>query len=138
MTKRISVDILHTIEYNEIASECEKGVSRMASSVLQVRVDEGLRSQAAAIYENLGIDLQTAVRIFLKRSVLENGLPFGMTLPEKKAPAAEAGIKAIQSMRESAERAGLSDMGLDEINAEIAASRFERHTGNTKRVAAEQ
>lgn len=98
----------------------------MASSVLQVRVDEDLRAQAAAIYEDLGIDLQTAVRIFLKRSVRENGLPFGMTLTEKKATAAEAGIKAIESMRETAEKAGLSGMSLDEINAEIAASRAER------------
>jgi len=68
----IAVDILHTIEYNEIANECGKGVGTMASSVLQVRVDEGLRSQAAAIYEDLGIDLQTAVRIFLKRSVMDD------------------------------------------------------------------
>lgn len=111
----------------------------MASSVLQVRVDEGLRSQAAAIYEDLGIDLQTAVRIFLKKSVMENGLPFGMTLPQKKAPSTvEAGIKAVQSMRESAEKAGLSDMSLDEINAEIAAARVERNTRGADRVAPEQ
>jgi len=99
----------------------------MASSVLQIRVEEGLRSQAAAIYEDLGIDLQTAVRIFLRRSVMENGLPFSMTLGKKENVAAEAGMKAIQAMRESAEQAGLSDMSLDEINAEIAASRSERH-----------
>jgi len=97
----------------------------MASSVLQVRVEEGLREKAAAIYEELGIDLQTAVRIFLKRSVMENGLPFGMTLNERKDPA-EAGISAVRSMREAAERAGLTGMSLEEINAEIAASRAER------------
>ena len=57
----------------------------MVSSVLQVRVEEGLRAQATAIYEELGIDLQTAVRIFLKRSVMENGLPFDMKLPKKEA-----------------------------------------------------
>lgn len=134
----IAVDILHTIEYNEIANECGKGVGTMASSVLQVRVDEGLRSQAAAIYEDLGIDLQTAVRIFLKRSVMENGLPFGMTLPEKKDPAVTASIKAIQTMRESAEQSGLSDMSLDEINAEIAAARSERHARGTGKAAAGQ
>lgn len=103
----------------------------MASSVLQVRVDEDLRAKAAAIYEDLGIDLQTAVRIFLKRSVRENGLPFGMTLTEKKDTAAEAGIKAIERMRESAEKAGLSGMSLDEINAEIASARAERRAGKT-------
>lgn len=98
----------------------------MASSVLQVRVEEGLRTQAAAIYEALGIDLQTAVRLFLKRSVMENGLPFGMTLGSRENAAVETGKRAIENMRESAQCAGLSDMPLDEINAEIAAARTER------------
>ena len=69
MISGIDIDFPHTIEYNENINECEEGVKNMASSVLQVRVDESLRAQAAAIYEDLGIDLQTAVRIFLKRSV---------------------------------------------------------------------
>ena len=99
----------------------------MASSVLQVRVEEGLRAQAAAIYEELGIDLQTAVRIFLKRSVAEKGLPFGMTLTEHKETKAQAVHRAMRNMSVAAERAGLSDMSLDEINAEIAAARAERH-----------
>lgn len=99
----------------------------MASSVLQVRVEEGLRAQAAAIYEDLGIDLQTAVRIFLKRSVKENGLPFDMTLTEREETKAQAVHRAMRNMSEAAERAGLSDMSLDEINAEIAAARAERH-----------
>lgn len=99
----------------------------MASTVLQVRVEEGLRSEAAAIYEELGIDLQTAVRLFLKRSVLERGLPFGMSLAEIKDPVIEEGLRAIRSMRETAMKAGLSNMTLDEINAEIAAARAERH-----------
>lgn len=113
----------------------------MASSVLQVRVEEGLRSQAAAIYEELGIDLQTAVRIFLKRSVAEKGLPFGMTLnsiKDTKDTTVETGIRAIQSMRDSAEKASLSDMSLDEINAEIAAARAERHAKETERAVSSQ
>ena len=110
----------------------------MASSVLQVRVEEGLRSEAAAIYEDLGIDLQTAVRIFLKRSVRERGLPFGMTLSEQKDTTVEEGIRAIQTMREAAEKAGLSDMSLDEINAEIAAARAERHAKGAERAASGQ
>lgn len=129
--QRIVVDFLRTLEYNEITNE-RKGVDDMASSVLQVRVDESLRAQAAAIYEDLGIDLQTAVRIFLKRSVRENGLPFGMTLTEKKATTVEAGIKAIESMRETAEKAGVSGMSIDEINAEIAAARAERRARKTE------
>ena len=98
----------------------------MASSVLQVRVDEGLRAQAAAIYDELGIDLQTAVRIFLKRSVRENGLPFRMTLGEKNEASSKSMLKIMSELSEEARNAGVSDMSLDEINAEIAAARAER------------
>lgn len=103
----------------------------MASSVLQVRVEEGLRTQAAAIYEELGIDLQTAVRIFLKRSVVEKGLPFGMTLSERNETTSKAMLRAMKNMSDAAEKAGVSDMSLDEINAEIAAARAERHARET-------
>ena len=101
----------------------------MASSVLQVRVEESLRAQAATIYEELGIDLQTAVRIFLKRSVMENGLPFGMTLAERKETKSEAAHNAMLRMSEAAARSGVSGMSLDEINAEIEAVRAAHHTG---------
>ena len=46
----------------------------MASTLVQIRVDEKLKDDAAAVYENLGLDLSTAVRIFFKRSVAENGI----------------------------------------------------------------
>ena len=55
----------------------------MATSVMQVRVDNELRTQATAVYEELGIDLPTAIRMFLKRSVAVNGVPFSMTLPRQ-------------------------------------------------------
>ena len=46
----------------------------MASTLVQIRVDEKLKDDAAAVYENPGLDLSTAVRIFFKRSVAENGI----------------------------------------------------------------
>lgn len=101
----------------------------MATSLLQVRVEDSLKDQAAAIFENLGIDTSTAVRMFLKRAVMENGIPFRMTLP-KTPYAAERGYRAMVEMSEGAEKNGLSDMTLDEINAEIDASRKERQTAS--------
>ena len=97
----------------------------MATSLLQVRVEDSLKDQAAAVFENLGIDTSTAVRMFLKRAVMENGIPFRMTLP-KTPYAAERGYRTMVEMSEGAEKNGLSDMTLDEINAEIDASRKER------------
>ena len=54
----------------------------MPTTVMQVRVDEELKKQAAAVCEELGLDLPTAIRMFMKRTVLQNGIPFSMTLPK--------------------------------------------------------
>lgn len=97
----------------------------MATSVVQVRVDDELRAQAAAVYDELGIDLPTAIRMFLKRSVVVNGVPFAMTLP-KTEYRAERAFLAAQKISDAAQENGTAEMTLDEINAEIAASRAKR------------
>ncbi len=94
----------------------------MATSLLQVRIEDSLKDEAARVFENLGIDTSTAVRMFLKRAVMENGIPFRMTLP--RAPyRAERGYRAMVEIGEGAARDGVADMSLEEINAEIEASR---------------
>ncbi len=52
----------------------------MASSILQVRIDENLKNEASTIFYNLGLDMSSGIRLFLNRVVLEQGLPFPMTL----------------------------------------------------------
>ncbi len=97
----------------------------MATSLLQVRIEDSIKEEAAEIFERLGIDTSTAVRMFLKRAVMENGIPFSMTLP--KAPYhAERGYRAMVEIAEASEKNGVSNMTLDEINAEIEKSRCER------------
>ncbi len=36
----------------------------MAGSVVQVRIDEKLKKEVSKVYENLGLDLSSAVRMF--------------------------------------------------------------------------
>lgn len=45
-------------------------------SRLNMRIDEELKEAASQLYQSLGMDLTTAVTIFLKQSVREGGLPF--------------------------------------------------------------
>ncbi|MDY5122975.1 MAG: type II toxin-antitoxin system RelB/DinJ family antitoxin, partial [Treponema sp.] len=52
----------------------------MANTLVQIRVDEKLKDEVSAIYDQLGLDLSTAVRIFFKRTVAEQGIPFTMKL----------------------------------------------------------
>lgn len=101
----------------------------MATSLIQVRVEDSLKDEAAQVFEKLGIDTSTAVRMFLKRSIMENGIPFRMTLP-KEPYRAEKGYRAMVELNEESEKNGLTDMSLEEINAEIESSRLERKTSN--------
>ncbi|MBO4262584.1 MAG: type II toxin-antitoxin system RelB/DinJ family antitoxin, partial [Clostridia bacterium] len=49
---------------------------------LQVRVDKNLKEEAENILDKVGIEMPTAVRMFLKRIVLEGGIPFDTKIPE--------------------------------------------------------
>lgn len=52
------------------------------TNLLQVRIDSSVRAQAEEIFHNLGLDMSSAVRLFINRVVLEQGLPFRMILPQ--------------------------------------------------------
>ncbi len=96
----------------------------MAEQVLnQFRSDKALREDCVAIYEAMGMDLNTAFRMFMERTRMVRGLPFPAVLPEGRMTRAEA-KKALDDLR--SEAADLPEMSLEEINAEIAASRAER------------
>ena len=92
------------------------------ATVLQVRLDDELKAQATMVYDQLGLDLSSAVRMFLKKSVAVNGIPFEVR-NESSRSKAEA---ALLSMRVAAEENGLSDLTLEEINEIIRKAREAR------------
>lgn len=48
------------------------------SSLIQVRVDDALKKDAEALFNDLGLDIPTAIRLFLKQSLIHNGIPFAI------------------------------------------------------------
>ena len=48
----------------------------MATSTLQIRVDSALRSQAEDFFNGAGLDISSAVRLFLKQVVIRRRIPF--------------------------------------------------------------
>lgn len=96
----------------------------MANSLIQLRIDDNLKTEATDIFEKLGLDLSTAIRIFLTRSVEERGIPFSMKL-EPERYKAETAVRAMRDLSKRAEADGIADMTLEEINAEISAARNE-------------
>ena len=99
-----------------------KEEERVIMAVLQVRVDEELKNQAAEILKEEGLDLSTAVRMFLKRVILERGFPFKKGIDEDSLKA----LIALRMIQKHSEEIGISDMTLDEINEEIRIAREER------------
>ena len=51
-------------------------------SLLQLRIDRGLKEEVSDIFAALGLDLSTAIRVFLQRCRAERGIPFALTLAE--------------------------------------------------------
>lgn len=50
----------------------------MSSTLVQFRCDGELKEKTTALYESLGLDLPSAFRLFMKRSLQVQGLPFAV------------------------------------------------------------
>lgn len=66
----------------------------MKDAVLHTRVDSQDKLMAEAILKELGLDLSTAVDVYLKQIIKANGLPFPITKEEKMIE----NIKATMAM----------------------------------------
>ena len=92
-------------------------------ALVQFQTDESLKREVAEIYAAIGMDLPTALRMFMLRSKACKGLPFPANLPEDSITHTEA-VNAFAFLR--AQAADVPEMTIDEINSEIAAVRAER------------
>lgn len=88
-------------------------------ATIQIRVDDKLKDDAVEVFDKLGMDLSTAVRVFLKRSIIEGGIPFSMN----NIMEIEKTREAIDRMCARSEELGNDKLSLDEINTIISNTR---------------
>jgi len=93
-----------------------------AQALVQASIDAELKESVAAIYEALGIDLPTAIRMFFKRTLLVGGIPFETTLPKTKLK--DRPFDELVSMARTQALSG--DLTEADVESEIAACRKER------------
>ncbi len=63
----------------------------MATTNINIRTDSEIKAQAQAIFASLGLDMTTAVNLFLRQTVRQNDLPFVLSnLPQNKLVQAQA------------------------------------------------
>ena len=65
----------------------------MAKST-SIRIKEDVKQNAKELFETLGLDLSTAINIFLRQSILKGGLPFEVTTSNYEKERLEAVISA--------------------------------------------
>jgi len=70
------------------------------NSLIQVRVDENLKKEADHLFADLGLDTPTAIRIFLKQAIKQQGLPFDVNnrIPNAETIAAMEEVNAGQDL----------------------------------------
>ena len=95
---------------NPFAILSPKGDSTMTT--IQFRVDEAIKAQSNAVFNQLGITMSDAINMFLRQAVLRGGIPFEITLPRYN----ETTLAALTDMEASK---GKNIPG-KEINAALA------------------
>ena len=77
----------------------------MAHTNVQIRVESALKKQADKVLDNIGLDMPTAFRVFLKKIVATRSIPFSLSEeaanPYSFTPAQERAI--LEAAEESHE-----------------------------------
>lgn len=68
----------------------------MNKTSMTIRTDSDVKKQAQNLFANLGLDMSTAVNMFLRQSIRYNGLPFDIRLDIPN----ETTLKAINESKE--------------------------------------
>ena len=89
-------------------------------TVIQIRVDNDLKEEAIAVYEKMGLDLSTAIRLFLKKTVQVGTLPFDVRVDPDAARRVD---EAFKRMHEISKANGNDKLTLEEINKIIDETR---------------
>lgn len=69
------------------------------SSMIHVRIDDDIKIKATEALDSMGLSVSDAVRIFLKRVVMEQAFPFPLKVPNTKTLAAMKEARAIGEPR---------------------------------------
>ena len=72
-----------------------------ATKMLHIRVDGDLRDDAVAIFHSLGLTMSEAVRLFLHRAVVSQGLPLELKVPNERTRAALQEARQMRKARKA-------------------------------------
>ena len=90
----------------------------MATVPTQVRIDEELKRQSMELFSQLGIDMSSAINMFLKQCVMRGGLPFAVEIPQYRSEVLEAMEEARRISKDpNTKRYGSFAEALEDLDA---------------------
>jgi DNA-damage-inducible protein J len=81
-----------------------------ATTMVHVRIDERIKAEATETLAAMGLTVSDAVRVFLTRVVVEQGLPFELKMPNAETRAAMREARALGKARFSSVEALIGDI----------------------------
>jgi DNA-damage-inducible protein J len=98
---------------------------------LSIRMDRDLKNEADRVFSALGMNLTTAITVFVRQAVRQEKIPFEIALlpdNEGRGIAMREAMAATERIWQNSVQNGTDKMPPEEIDAEIAAARAERKT----------
>ena len=53
-------------------------------ATVTARVDENVKKEAETLFKKRGLNMSTAMNLFLKKCILEQGIPFELKIPNEE------------------------------------------------------
>lgn len=53
-------------------------------ATVTARVDENVKKEAETLFKKMGLSMSTAMNLFLKKCILEQGIPFELKIPNEE------------------------------------------------------
>ena len=75
----------------------------MPTTSMTIRMDSAVKQQAQELFAALGMDMTTAVNIFLRQAIQRQGLPFEVVLHQPNRESLEA-LAEVREMKQHPER----------------------------------
>lgn len=67
----------------------------MSTSNMSIRIDSDVKAKAQALFSALGIDMTTAINIFLRQAIQHQGIPFNVTLTKPNQETLDAMAEVV-------------------------------------------
>jgi DNA-damage-inducible protein J len=93
-----------------------KGSFNMAQTNINIRMDENIKKQAEDLFADMGLNMTTAVNVFVRQTLRQGGIPFEITT-ETDQFYSSANMKRLEHSIKQMEQGNVVVKTMDELES---------------------